>query len=66
MHTVSAKLKDKERLERERAARFAALDKLREATAGVPVKEIERKAACASATARADMRAEREQRAGKR
>ena len=51
------------RLDQERAERFAVIDEMRQAFAGVPQDEIEREAARSIAGVRAEMAAEREQRA---
>jgi prevent-host-death family protein len=51
------------RMDREREARFAVIDRMREAFADVPTEEIERETAKAVAEVRAEMAAEREKRA---
>jgi prevent-host-death family protein len=58
---VSAEdLKRLERYDRERAARFAALDRISAAFADVPLEELEREVARSIAETRAEMRQERE------
>jgi len=55
-----------DRLEQERAARFAIIDEFRKAFAGISDEELEREAAHAVTEVRAEMRAEREHATAKR
>ena len=55
-----------DRFDRERADRFAIIDELRAAFAGVPDEELEREADRALAEVRAEMRTERAQAAATR